>query len=171
VKGLIEMLKSNWQAVVLVLALAVVAGMGFKGCNEKQRQDFRTGVKIGTAAAIEVRESVDDYCRAELLTPESCEKAIPHTEKLADVAQRLNNFVERTPKLTVENKAEALALADELISEVDALEADGVVEFKDPEHRRNFLLAIAIGKSAIRVTRAAIDAAPVEPAATPSPAL
>lgn len=159
------MAKKNWPALVAVLALAIFS-FGFRGCSEKQQQDFRSGVKIGAAAAAEVNAQVKDLCRAELMKPESCAQAIPHTEKIAEVAGRLDKFVDANPKLSFENKAEALALADSIIVELDALEADGVIEFKDPESRRKFLLGLTVSKSGIRIARGAIAAQPVP---SPSP--
>jgi hypothetical protein len=162
-KGLIQMIKKNWQIVVLVLVISVVAGFGFKGgCSPKQQQQFRDTVKIGAAASVEVNAQIKDYCRAELISAESCAKSQPIAQKVADIAQRIDVFVDQHPKLTIDSKREGLALADDLLKELDALEADGVVVFKDPNHRKKFLLYLAIGKSSVRIARVAIDSQPTQ---------
>jgi hypothetical protein len=160
-------MKKNWPMIAVVILLSV-GSLAFRGCNEKQQQDFRSAVKIGAAAAVEVREQVKDLCRAELLKPESCAKAQPRMERIADIAGRLGKFVDAHPKLSADNKAEALALVDDLLRELDSLEADGVIEFKDPENKRKFMLGLALGKSGIRIARAAIEAQPV-PVPSPVP--
>lgn len=161
-KGIIDMIKKNWPLLTVALVLTFAFGFGFKGCNEKQQQQFRNTVKVGAAAAVEINSQIRDFCRAELLKPESCAKAQPQAEKIAGIAQRVQTFVDQHPKLTLENKQEALALADDLLKELDALEVDGVVEFKDPESRRKFLLYLALGKSSVRVARVAIDSQPAQ---------
>jgi hypothetical protein len=172
-KGLIEMLKKHWQIVAVLIVLSGF-GLGFRGCNDQEKKDFeknlRTAVTIGAAAAVEVREEIKSYCRAELIKPESCAKAQPHADKIADIAGRIDSFQKAHPKLTPDNRGELLALIDDLLWEVDALEADGVIEFKDPEKRRNFLLGLAIGRSSVRVARVAVESAPlVQPSPSPSP--
>lgn len=174
-KGIIEMLKRNWHIVAILIVLAGVSGLGFKGCSpdDKARieQHVRTGVRISAAAAVEVKAELDSYCRAELLTPESCAQAQPHATKIAAVAERINKFAQNNPKLTPETRDEALAMVDELIAELDALEFDGVIEFKDPEKRKKFLRALAIGRSSTRVARVALAEIKLEqPSPSPSPA-
>jgi hypothetical protein len=170
-------LKNNCQMVLIVVVLAGIAGFGFKGCSKEDRKNFeknaRTSVRIGAAAAQALDEEVKAYCRAELLKPESCEKAITRTEKIAQTAQRVDQFLKEHPKITPENRGELLDAADEIISELDALEAEGVIDFKDPENRRKFLLGLAIGRSSIRVARVAIEEIPAQPSPSPaeSPAL
>jgi hypothetical protein len=162
-------MKKNWQAIAIVILFSATA-LAFRGCDDKQQKQLRDLIHVGAAGAVEVREQVKDLCRAELIKPESCEKAQPHTEKIADVAQRIDKFSKEHPQqLTAENKQEFLALADDLLKELDALEGEGLIEFKTPDDRRKFLLYVALGKSGIRIARQAIADTPVaEPSPSPS---
>lgn len=161
-------LKRFWPIAAAALILVVAVVFGLVGVSPKQQQDFRSVVKIGSSAAAEVQAQVDDFCQAELLKPESCAKAQPQTKKIADIAKRINDFVEAHPNLTVSNKQEALGLTDELLKELDGLES--VMSFDNPDDRRKFLLYLAIGKSSVRVARIAIDSQPTVADPIPSPA-
>lgn len=172
-KGLVDFVKKNWIALTLVLVVVLAAGLGFKGCNAKQEKQWRDGIKYASAGAVEINEQVKAFCKAELLKPESCAKAQPQAEKIANIAKRIDTFAGEHPKLTPESKPEALALADDLLREVEALEADGVVDFKDTAKRKGFLIGVEIAKSAIRIAKAGIETQPAEeasPTTTPTPA-
>ena len=166
----VTFMKKNWIAITIILVVALGAGLGFKGCSAKQQQDFRTSVKIGAASTRETRGSINDFCRAELIKAESCTKVQPILDRAATTAARLDMFVDAHPKLTFESKLEVLAMIDDLLKEVDALDADGLIEFKNPDRRKKFLLGLAAAKTFIRIARVSVEVAPVEAAPTPTPA-
>src|SRR5688572_4219407 len=99
---------------VIAITLATFC-FGFKGCSEKEKQDFeknaRVAVRIAAAGAGEVREELRSYCRAEQKAPESCEKALPHADRIAEIAGRVDRFMKDHPKLTSEGRDEILSLA------------------------------------------------------------
>jgi hypothetical protein len=162
---MIDMIKRNPWVIAAILALAISC-FAFKGCNEKQLRVTSAVIVAGSDEAIKTEK---DFANAGVIAPEVHARLEPALSNINNAARAFDKFLKANPKLRPETKAEALQLAGKVIDQLDSLDRDGVIHFKDEKKELTFRLILTSARTSLSIAQNLIEQEPLEAAPSPTP--